>query len=457
MGNIDFPKQKNEGKYLLDTSIIINQKISELIKTKDIPSHSTIIVPTVALRELEHQANRRERIGYAGIEELQTLQNYAKEGYINLIYEDVIYTPEDVDTAKLGALDALIIKAAIKNNAIFITADKVQSKIARAQGCEAYYYEYISGKFIAEHHHEETPPLSFEKFFDKNTMSIHILQDGFVFAKIRENGKAKYTKISQNTLAFDEIKKIEHEIKNHPLLVSETATPYYNKGKIDDYRITIVNPPFSARLEINIIKQRITKTFADYKISEQQIAFLKNTRGVIISSKIGGGKTSFARALFVELSKCGDEEIAKIIESQPEQIVCENTNQYDRSTIPSEDLNQFILSSRTDRLLFDEIKTQDDLKMFTNFRLADVITISTLNIADEACALHFIFSNIPFIVASRIIDAFVFLNEDGSVNKILIPKIKIKKDNVLVKMVDLKGKPQFECYNQQNDTIIKSV
>ncbi|NCO84868.1 MAG: hypothetical protein COW47_01345 [Candidatus Huberarchaeum crystalense] len=450
-------KQDEKNKYLLDTSVIINQKISELIKANSIPDHSIIIVPTIALRELEHQANRKERRGYAGLEELQTLQDFAKSGKIELIYEDVLYTVGDVTSAKLGSLDDIIVKAAIRNNAILITADRVQSKVAAAQGCKTYFYDFSSNKFVSDFQTKEPTTLSFEEFFNKDTLSIHLIQDSFVFAKIRKNKKVNYIKISKNFLSYDEIKRIHHEIKNHPLFVSESADQNYILGKINEYRIIMTTPPLSVRLEIIVIKQRTIKTFAEYKISKQHTDFLINAKSVIIASEIGGGKTSFARALFFKLSKCGTEKVAKILESQPEQIMCENINQYNKSTITTEDLKQLILSSRTDELLFDEIKTQEDVKLFADLRLANITTISTLNIADKVCALHFIFSNLPFIVAISVINAFVFLNKDGSIDEILVPKINIKNSNLSVKIVDLNGNARFECFKQQNELVVNAI
>lgn len=453
-----FSKQKN--KFVVDTSIIINQKVSELIQLGKIPKYSTIIIPIIALREIEHQANRREKIGNLGLQELKRLQDLAKKEIIKLIYEDVAYTKSDVTSAKLGGLDDLIVKLAIRNKAIFITADRVQSEVAVAQGCKTYFYDFSTNSFIWKNQSEISTTLSFEKFFDKDTLSIHLLQDSFAFAKIRKNKKTEYKKISQKPFSYDEIKRIIHEIKNHPSFVSfvpEDINQKYVFGKIKEYRIIITNPPLSIKTEIIIIKQRTIKTFKDYKIPKQYTNFLLNAKGIIVAGEAGGGKTSFARALFLESSGCGNKKTAKIIESNPEQAVCDNINQYNKTSIATQDLKQLILSSRTEELLFDEIETPKDIELFTSFRLANITTISTINISNKVCALHFIFSNIPFNIANQTIDGIVFLNKDGSIDKILSPKLNIKKENISIKLVDLNGKEQFECFKQQNDLIVKNL
>ena len=66
-------------KAVLDTSIIIDGKVTSLIQSGEIPSGAEIIVPIAALDELQAQASKHREEGFIGLEELTHLRELADE------------------------------------------------------------------------------------------------------------------------------------------------------------------------------------------------------------------------------------------------------------------------------------------------------------------------------------------------------------------------------------------
>ena len=65
-------------KLVPDTSIIIENLVSEKIKNKEFKVKN-ILIHEAVLAELEHQANLGRQIGMAGLDELQKLKLLAAE------------------------------------------------------------------------------------------------------------------------------------------------------------------------------------------------------------------------------------------------------------------------------------------------------------------------------------------------------------------------------------------
>src|SRR3989337_1331908 len=94
-------------RVILDSSIIIDRKISELIeknKLKDIE----VIVPTAVLDELQSQASKGREPGFVGLDELKKLRRMCEEKGINLRFTGVRPTLEEIKLAKAGRLGAII-------------------------------------------------------------------------------------------------------------------------------------------------------------------------------------------------------------------------------------------------------------------------------------------------------------------------------------------------------------
>ena len=73
-----------------------------------------------------------------------------------------------------------------------VTNDKVQAETAKAQGISVYYFEQ-ERKFDVKH--------SFEKFFNEDTMSVHLKEGVVPLAKRVKPGEIKLVELEEMTLS----------------------------------------------------------------------------------------------------------------------------------------------------------------------------------------------------------------------------------------------------------------
>src|SRR5579862_9667080 len=94
--------------FVLDTSIIIDGRVTALITSGEIPANSEIIVPMAALDELQAQASKHREEGFVGLEELTAIRKLGSEKKISLTFEGGRPSIEDIRLARSGRIDAMI-------------------------------------------------------------------------------------------------------------------------------------------------------------------------------------------------------------------------------------------------------------------------------------------------------------------------------------------------------------
>ena len=126
-------EEMQSGKFLVDTSAIINRKLSQLAK-KGLKGE--VLVPNAAMAELENLANRGQDVGFDGLEEIAKIHHFKT---IKMRFVGSRPTEHQIKYAKSGEIDALIRNLAYENHAILITADVVQAKSAEAYGLKVLF------------------------------------------------------------------------------------------------------------------------------------------------------------------------------------------------------------------------------------------------------------------------------------------------------------------------------
>jgi len=74
---------KNKTKICVDTSAIINGKITELVKKGKL-KNVEIIIPQLVMGELQAQAAKGRETGYIGLEEIKKIRKEAEKHKIKL-------------------------------------------------------------------------------------------------------------------------------------------------------------------------------------------------------------------------------------------------------------------------------------------------------------------------------------------------------------------------------------
>ena len=401
-----------------DTSAVIIGAISEILETEDI-DYPEIIVPEAVVCELEHQANANRSEGIRGLKELQKLQKLQYEGELSISFKGKRPTNYDIKYAKSGEIDSIIRDLARSEMGTLLTNDKVQAETAKAQGIPVYFFKQTY----------KEKPLSIEKFFDENTMSIHLKENIVPMAKNGTPGHVNFEVLSDKRYSYKDLKKIVDEIldkaKSDPktYLESEKEGSFVVQSR--EYRISIAYPPFSEALEITIVRPVANISLDEYHLSEKLLERIKTSaEGILISGSPGAGKSTFVQAIAnyysSELNK-----IVKTMESPRDLQLPDEITQYAPLEGSMENTADVLLLVRPDYTIYDELRKNSDFNIFADMRLAGVGMIGVVHATRPIDAIQRISSRVELGVIPSIVDTSIYI-ENGKVTSVYETKMTVK-------------------------------
>ena len=401
-----------------DTSAVIIGAISEIIETEDI-DYPEIIVPEAVVCELEHQANANRSEGIRGLKELQKLQQLQYEGELSISFKGRRPTNYDIKYAKSGEIDSIIRDLARSEMGTLLTNDKVQAETAKAQGIPVYFFK--------QQYKEK--PLSIEKFFDENTMSIHLKENIVPMAKKGTPGHVNFEVLSDKRYSYKELKKIVDEIldkaKSDPKTYLESKKEGSFVVQSREYRISIAYPPFSEALEITIVRPVANISLDEYNLSEKLLNRIQTSaEGILISGSPGAGKSTFVQAIANYYSSKLNK-IVKTMESPRDLQLPDEITQYAPLEGNMENTADVLLLVRPDYTIYDELRKNSDFNIFADMRLAGVGMIGVVHATRPIDAIQRISSRVELGVIPSIVDTSIYI-ENGKVTSVYETKMTVK-------------------------------
>ena len=401
-----------------DTSAVIIGAVSKIIEESDI-DYPEIIVPEAVVCELEHQANDNRSEGKKGLKELQKLQKMQDEGELAISFKGKRPTNYDIRYAKSGEIDSIIREVARSEMGTLLTNDKVQAETAKAQGIPVYYYrqEYVEKS------------LSVEKYFDDDTMSIHLKENVVPMAKKGTPGHIVFDVLNEKPLSYGELQSMADEIldkaKSDPktYLESDREGSYVVQSR--EYRISIAYPPFSEGLEITIVRPVANINLSEYDLSEKLLDRIRNNaEGILISGSPGAGKSTFVQAIAKYYSGKLNK-VVKTMESPRDLQLPDEITQYAPLEGSMENTADVLLLVRPDYTIYDELRKNSDFSIFADMRLAGVGMIGVVHATRPIDAIQRIASRVELGVIPSIVDTSIYI-EDGEVKSVYETKMTVK-------------------------------
>jgi len=352
-------------KYVPDTSVLIDGRITKLIDDGELRG-ATIIVPEAVISELEAQANQGREIGFKGLNELKGLDERKRSGQVDLLYVGRRPTADEIKLASVGEIDAMIRTVAAENGATFITSDIVQSEVARAKGLDVTYL-YPEKK--AER------PLLLQRFFTRDTMSVFLKEDVPPRAKRGSISDLRLVNIRKTRMSEKEIRAIATDVIEQAKSRSDGFIELERRGativQLGSIRIAIARPPFSDGIEITAVRPIATVKLDDYKFADELKSRLsESTRGIMIAGPPGSGKSTLAQSVAEFLA--GQGFIVKTMESPRDLQVPDNITQYSALEGDMAKTADILLLVRPDYTIYDEVRKTSDFRTFADMRLAGV-------------------------------------------------------------------------------------
>lgn len=401
-----------------DTSAVIIGAVSEIIEKENL-DYPEIIVPEAVVCELEHQANADRREGINGLNELQKLQHLQEEGEIAVSFKGKRPTNYDIKYAKSGEIDALIRDLARSEFGTLLTNDRVQAETAKAQGIPVYYYEQ---KYV-----EKT--LTIAKFFDDETMSVHLKENVCPMAKKGTPGHIKFVKLSDEIFNHSMLQELIDEIIDKSRSDSKTYLESVKEGSFvvqsREYRISIAKPPFSEAIEITAVRPVADIDLDEYHLSSKLMDRINNNaEGILISGSPGAGKSTFVQAIAKYYS--GElNKIVKTMESPRDLQLPDEITQYAPLEGSMENTADILLLVRPDYTIYDELRKNHDFNIFADMRLAGVGMIGVVHATRPIDAIQRIASRVELGVIPSIVDTSIYI-EDGEVKSVYETKMTVK-------------------------------
>ena len=431
-----------------DTSAIIEGNVEKIIKEKGL-NYPEIIIPEAVIAELEHQANKQRPTGIRGLENVKKLQDLAEIGEVSIRITGRRPTKFEKDNAKLGEIDGLIRDVAKDELALLLTSDKIQAKTAEAQGIPTIYYAQ---------EYKGAIDLKIAKFFDDDTMSVHLKENVVPMAKKGKPGHIELVKLADEKITYKQLEAIAEEILEKERYDPKTYLEVDKQGAIvvqsRDLRISIARPPFSEALEITAVRPVAEVSLDQYHLSSQLIERLTNSaRGILISGSPGAGKSTFAQAI----AKFYDEDLNKVVktmESPRDLQVGDTITQYAPLEGDMENTADILLLVRPDFTIYDELRKNHDFKIFADMRLAGVGMIGVVHATRPIDAIQRIASRVDLGTIPSIVDTTIYI-EDGEISAIYENKLTVKVPSGMEER-DL-ARPVIEVRDFESGTLVNEI
>ncbi len=403
-----------------DTSVLIDGRITSLVQD-EFPG-ARVVVPNAALAELEAQANRGLETGFAGLTELTELHRLATLEEVTVEFAGTRPTSDEIEHASTGAIDALMRDTAVDVGGLLVTSDRVQAHAAAAQGLRHHYIRPIV---------DEDPDLTglgIWSFFDDETMSVHLKADCVPMVKRGKPGSVAYEALGTSAMPHTEIRALTRECIEFAKRDYNSFLELERHGctvvQLGPMRITIAQPPFSDALEVTAVRPVFKATIDDYELPQEILERLEGrSRGVFVAGPPGSGKSTFAAAVAEHLH--GLSRVVKTMEQPRDLQVPKEITQYGALDRDMAWTGEVMLLVRPDHVIYDEVRTTNDFKVFADMRLAGVGLIGVTHANRAIDAVQRLIGRVDLGMIPQIVDSVVFIDA-GRIETILELRFTVK-------------------------------
>jgi len=429
-------------KIVVDTSILINGQLIAQLESGNI-ENSEIIIPQAVFDELQSQASQKREQGFVGLEEIKKIKDISSNFGITISIQGTHPNSEDIRLADRGRIDAMIKDIAKQNKATLYTSDNVQHLVAQAEGVDSVLIKPIL----------KDEKLEFLKFFDSETMSIHLKEDMLPAAKKGKPGSFQLVKIGDKPISKDYLEFMATQILE-AAKISDSSTIEISKSGASviqhhDYRIAITRTPFSESLEITIVHPIVKLSLDDYEISEELMKrFSDRAEGIIISGPPGSGKSTLASGLANFYNSKG--KIVKTFESPRDLQVDPEVTQYTKLDGSFDNTADILLLVRPDYTIFDEVRRREDFRTFADLRLTGVGMVGVVHANSPLDAIQRFIGKIELGIIPNVLDTVVFV-KDGKIDKVYELELTVKVPSGMTES-DL-ARPVIDVKNFENNSL----
>src|SRR3989338_4255928 len=402
-------------KIVPDTSVLISGILTDLIEKKEI-GEAEIIIPEFAVEELRAQASKGREIGFKGLEEMKKLRTlYAN---VTMTKSGRRQTYEEIQLAKSGRIDALIIDVAREHGATIYTSDYVQYMFAEAEGVKSRYFKP----------YEKKSSTTLSDMMTPDTMSLHLKEGTMPVAKRGMPGKFELVRLSEERMTAEQLEKLIKEIMDAARYEDDSFVEVcgYTASvvQLGNMRIAIARPPFSDGVEVTVVRPIAKLTLDEYRLSDKLKERLsKRVDGILVAGPPGSGKSTFAASIAEFFESQG--KIVKTMESPRDLQVKPEITQYAKLKGTFENTADMLLLVRPDYTVYDEVRKTSDFEIFADMRLAGIGMLGVVHATEPIDAIQRFIGRVELGMIPHIIDTIIYIKE-GRVEKVYVLSLVVR-------------------------------
>ena len=387
-------------KAVPDTSVIIEGILSRNLKKFGVKH---IVFHEAVLAELESQANKGRETGYLGLEEIARLRKICSKLKVKIEYKGSRPGDFEIKFAKSGEIDSLIRDLAFREKATLVTADIVQSKVAQAKGIKVYLHKFKT---------EKEGKMLVEKFFDRDTLRVDFAEDDVPVALKGVLGSLRSVKLGKAKISRDRMLELIFDVVEKARSMKNSFLDYEKKScivaRVDEFRISIVKPPFSSSYAMTV-KRLVSVGLKKFRMSDSGFKAVMASQGLAVVGGVDSGKTTFMGSL---ASSVFGSKVC-IVSSSGGVFCGDCIFLYSANSSPQE-IKDALFVRNPARVFFDEVRDSEDIRLFSDLRVAGFNVVASFSARDEGLALE----KLVYRQDIGLVDALVFMQK-GVVERVL--------------------------------------
>ncbi len=431
-----------------DSTVIYNGVLRRLIVGEGL--RGVIAIPKELVMFFDSLSREGKSLGVVALEELRLVRSLAERYGVKLRVTTLGRRVDDIDVA--------IREYAHENGFVLATSSRTQKLAAEILGVKVLYREP-----------EKVQLKELERYFAGDVMSVHLKEGAPPQVKRGRPGKWVLEHVSDVPMTREELESLSEEIveaaKTLPDAVIEIERTGSTIIQLGDYRIIISRPPMSSGWEITAVRPLARPKLEDYDLPERLLRRLEErAEGIVIAGAPGMGKTTFAQALAEYYARRG--RIVKTVESPRDMRLPPQVTQYSKVYATSEELHDILLLSRPDYTIFDEMRNDEDFKLYVDLRLAGIGMVGVVHASSPIDAIQRFIGRVDVGMLPSVVDTVIFI-DSGEVRKVYELDITVRlptglRESDLARPVvevrdALTGELEYEIYTFGEQTTVIPV
>ncbi|MGC8556357.1 MAG: ATPase, T2SS/T4P/T4SS family, partial [Conexivisphaera sp.] len=368
-----------------------------------------VVVPRAVVDDLQGKASRNIEAGIAGLRALADLRRQCESSGV----EFYVHEGGIADPGKAA------IEAARELGAILHTADRSVHLAAEALGVKSSCDPGI-GPGVGR--------LAIERYFDGETMSVHLKEGTPPLAKKGRPGDFRLEIVGESEVRRDELEDIVNEILQAARTSADSFVELEMSGatvvQLGQYRIAIARPPFSDGLEVTAVRPLVRLSISDYDVSDKLLSRLRDrAEGILIAGPPGSGKSTLAASLAEFYRSMG--RIVKTLESPRDLQVGPEVTQYAPLEGDFARTAEVLLLVRPDYTIFDEMRKTRDFEVYVDLRLAGVGMVGVVHASSPIDAVQRLIGRVELGMIPHVVDTILFVRA-GRIERVLDLSLTVK-------------------------------